>query len=377
MEEKLMATYSVFLPSYTVGVDAYKAVPEVCCVFGSKAVVICGKHEEKATEELLQDVAGSSIKILACLWYGGNSTNENIEKLKADKRVQEADMVFAVGGGRVCDLAKILGQQTGKPYFTFPTLASNCAPATSAAVLYKADGSIQEYYFCGSPARHLFINTRIIAASPERLLWAGIGDALSKEYEVELATRGLNLSHTPSLGSKMAFVCAEPLLHYGAKALEDCRNKVVSYELEQVILDIIMSTGLVSNFTIGGKGKYYYNSNLAHCFYNGSTVIPACSEHHLHGEIVAFGVLVLFATIGNTAMLEKISKFNLELGLPVCLADIDLQESDVDTIVNVASIVMDWKAVSQPITKEQYKKGILEADRYGRQLKNPGSENVG
>lgn len=138
-----METYSVFLPSYTVGVDAYKAVPEVCCVFGSKAVVICGKHEEKATKELLQGVAGSSIKILGCLWYGGNSTNENIEKLKADKRVQEADMVFAVGGGRVCDLAKILGQQTGKPYFTFPTLASNCAPATSAAVLYNADGSIQ------------------------------------------------------------------------------------------------------------------------------------------------------------------------------------------------------------------------------------------
>ena len=32
------------------------------------------------------------------------------------------------------------------------------------------------------------------------ILWAGIGDALSKECEVELCTRGRNLPHTPLMG---------------------------------------------------------------------------------------------------------------------------------------------------------------------------------
>ena len=35
-----------FLPSYTIGTDAYEAVPEVCGYFGKKAVVIGGKKSQ-------------------------------------------------------------------------------------------------------------------------------------------------------------------------------------------------------------------------------------------------------------------------------------------------------------------------------------------
>lgn len=365
-----MATYSVFLPSYTVGEDAYKAIPEVCGHFGTKAVVVGGKTAmSKAKDALLAGIAGSKIKITDFIWYGGDATFENVEKLKTDKRILDADMIFGVGGGRACDTAKPLANMLGKPLFTFPTLASNCASCTAICVMYNESGSFRDYYFRPGPAHHTFINTKIIAESPAKLFWAGIGDALSKEYEVEFATRDVDLFHTPLLGSKVALVCASPLLKYGAKALADCKAHKISYELEQVALDIIMSTGLVSNFTTGGKDKYYYNSNLAHCFYNGSTLIPACAEKHLHGEVVSFGVLTLLATTGETELLEKIGQFNKELGLPVCLADIDLKTENVNTIADKAVTLMDWKAVSRPITKDEFIKGILEADRFGRQLK--------
>jgi glycerol dehydrogenase len=126
-----MATYSVFLPSYTVGEDAYKAIPEVCGHFGTKAVVVGGKTAmSKAKDALLAGIAGSKIKITDFIWYGGDATFENVEKLKTDKRILDADMIFGVGGGRACDTAKPLADMLGKPLFTFPTLASNCASCT-------------------------------------------------------------------------------------------------------------------------------------------------------------------------------------------------------------------------------------------------------
>lgn len=365
-----MSTYSMCLPCYTVGEEAYKAVPRFCHNFGSRAVVIGGKTAmSKAKAALLEGIKGSGLEITDFIWFGGDANYTNINKLKADARVQAADMLFAVGGGRACDTVKTLSALLDKPLFTFPTLASNCASSTAMCVLYNDDASFREYFYRPGPALHTFINTKIIAESPANLFWAGIGDALSKEYEVEFATRDQNLFHTPFLGANLAHACANPLLTYGAKALADCRAKKVSFELEQVALDIIISTGLVSNFTSGGD-KYYYNSNLAHCVYCGATMVPSCGEHHLHGEVVAFGILCLLVCDGNTKLLEQVAKFNLSLGLPVTLAEIDLKTSDVQTIVDKAVTLADWKAVCRPVSKEEFISAIMEADRYGRQLKN-------
>ena len=365
-----MSTYSMCLPCYTVGEEAYQAIPEFCHNFGSKAVVIGGNTAmSKAKEALLAGVKASGIQITDFIWFGGDATYTNINKLKADTLVQAADMLFAVGGGRACDTVKTLAALMDKPLFTFPTLASNCASSTAICVLYNDDATFREYFYRSGPALHTFINTRIIAESPDNLFWAGIGDALSKEYEVEFATRKQDLFHTPLLGATLAHACAQPLLTYGEQALADCKAHRVSFALEQVALDIIISTGLVSNFTSGGD-KYYYNSNLAHCVYCGATLVPACGEHHLHGEVVAFGILCLLVCDGNTKLLEQVANFNLRLGLPVTLAEIDLKTSDVKVIADKAVSLADWKAVYRPVTKEEFSSAILEADRYGRQLKN-------
>lgn len=180
-----MLSYSVFLPSYSVGEDCYQQIPYVTRKYGKTAVVIGGKTAmEKARQELDAAVQGSDVQILDYIWYGGDSNYENVEMLKADSRVQEADMLFGVGGGRACDTVKTLADMLDKPFFTFPTLASNCAACTAITVMYNPDGSFKEYYYMHAPSYHTFVNTKIIADSPEKLLWAGIGDALSKECEV-------------------------------------------------------------------------------------------------------------------------------------------------------------------------------------------------
>ena len=143
-----MNNYSVFLPSYSIGDDVYKEIPKICQPYGKTAVVVGGKTSmEKAKEALLEGVKDSNIKILDFVWFGGDSSYENVEMLKKNPVVANADMVFAVGGGRSVDTSKTMCDETGQPLFVFPTIASNCAAITATTVIYGSDHVFKELYF--------------------------------------------------------------------------------------------------------------------------------------------------------------------------------------------------------------------------------------
>lgn len=368
-----MSNYSVFLPSYSVGTDCYKELPYVTRKYGKNAVVIGGKTAMlKARPELEAAIEGTDLHILDYIWYGGDSNYENVNALKNMDIVKNADIIFGVGGGRACDTVKTLSDMLDKPFFTFPTLASNCAACTAITVMYNPDGSFKEYYYMKAPAYHTFINTKIIADSPEKLLWAGIGDALSKECEVLFASRDKFIYHTPLMGQCVARVCTTPLVEYGAKALEACRNNEPDFALEQVALDIIMSTGIVSNFAThenqpDPKDNYYYNSSLAHCVYYGASTLPQC-EKHLHGEIVAFGVLCLLTYDEQYEERDKIMHFNKSIGLPVTLNELDITNEDVIKIADKAASVVEWTYVPGTPTKEKFIQAIIDTDKAGQDM---------
>ena len=153
-----MSNYSIFLPSYSVGEECYKEIPYVTRKYGKKAVAIGGKTAmSKAKPELLKALEGTDFEITDFIWYGGDSNYENVEILKKHPEVINADMLFGIGGGRACDTVKILADMLDKPFFTFPTLASNCAACTAIAVVYNQDASFKEYYYMKTPAYHTFI----------------------------------------------------------------------------------------------------------------------------------------------------------------------------------------------------------------------------
>ena len=367
METSFRTNYHLFLPSYSVGADCYREIEAVTKPFGHKAVVIGGKTAmEKAKDAILQAVAGTSIQITDFVWYGGNATYENIEHIRSVQAVQEADMVFAVGGGRAVDACKVYCDQEDKPIFTFPTIASNCAAVTSLSVMYREDDSLAGSYFLKKPPLHCFINTRIIAEAPEDLLWAGIGDALSKGYEVQLAARDRNLFHTVAMGVALSHCCTDPLVEYGAAALAACREGRPSYELQEVALDIIISTGLVSNLTTGPNCEYYYNSSIAHCIYNGSTVIPSVVHNHRHGAIVSFGVLCLLTYDGQYGERDRIMAFNHSIGLPVTMAEIGLREEDLPALAQKSSTVTEWTCTPYAMDQKTLMEKILECDAAGK-----------
>ena len=368
-----MNTYTNCLPAWSVGPDCYKEVYNVVRRYGKTAAVVGGKTAlSKAYDKLAAAVEGTGLTLTRPVWYGGNSTYENGDMVAALEEVRNADMLFAVGGGRAVDTCKYVAEKLDKPLFTFPTIASNCAPVTAIGVFYNPDDSFKNYFYPSRCPLHTFIDTQVIAEAPEKLLWAGIGDALSKECEVELCTRGRDLPHTPLMGRTMAACCTDPLVEYGKKALEECRANVAGNALEQVALCIIVSTGIVSNFTTTAN-DYYYNSSLAHCVYYGATLVPASGHNHLHGEIVSFGVLTLLTYDKNFARRDELLAFNASVGLPVTLAQIDLTEADLQTVADKAATVLEWTCSLQTFTKEAFKQAMRDADAAGRKYLNMGN----
>lgn len=181
------------------------------------------------------------------------------------------------------------------------------------------------------------------------------------------------MTHTPLLGRVLAEACTKPLVSYGKKALEDCRNNVSSKNIEQIALDIIITTGLVSNFTVhqnnpDPKEDYYYNSSLAHCVYYGASLFPKCEHDHLHGEIVSFGVLCLLTYDEQFEERQRIFEFNHSIGLPCTLGEIALTEEDVPVIAHKAASVVEWTYVPGEPSEEKFIKAILDTDKAGKEF---------
>lgn len=360
-------SYNTFFPSYTIGTDAYRQIPAICQIYGKKIAVIGGKTAlAKARPEIEAAIKGSSLEILDFIWYGGDSTLEHVEEMKNNPAVKEADMLFGVGGGRAIDTCKMTAHDLKKPFFTFPTIASTCAACTGVAVEYEANGIFKGLYLSDIPTVHMFISTTIIAKAPTTYLWAGIGDTLAKYYESTFSSRGDELEHFNALGVNISKMSAEPLVQYGAEAIKECNEDKAGYALEQTILAIIVSTGLVSNLVIND-----YNSCLAHSIYYGVTALGKAAEEHLHGEIVSYGVLVLLTLDEQTDELERIFNFNKSIGLPTCLADLDITtKTQLEAVIKKAVSTPDLLHVPYKITDKMIRGAILQLEKYNEQLKS-------
>lgn len=350
---------TVFLPNYTIGVDAYEQITDIVKEYGSKAVIIGGETALEKAETKIKEALSQEIEVTNTLWYGGNSTYENVEKLVNDADVQKADVLFAVGGGRVCDTVKVVAEKMGKPVFTFPTIGSNCSPVTAVCVMYTEEGEMQGLFFPSKPPTHTFIDTAIIAKAPDKYLWAGVGDALSKEIESTFSARGDQLDYTDGLGIQIGKMCTDRLLEYGTQALKDSSAGIPSFAIEQVVADIIVTTGLVSVLVIND-----YNSAMAHSFYYGTTVLKKM-EDYLHGASVSYGVLALLKMDQQDALFERVYRFMKENKLPVSLTEMGLNNTtDLTAIIDKAMSTNDIVHVPYEITQDMFKQAIFDVEAY-------------
>ena len=340
-------------PGYSVGPDAYEDIANICPAYGKTAAIIGGKHALAAVEDKIRKAMESSgIEIIGTFWYGGEASRENMEMLRP--QVADADMIFAVGGGKAIDTCKVLAHETNRPFFTFPTIASTCASCTSLGIVYHPDGSLREYSFSKIPPDHIFI-----ANAPVRYLWAGMGDTMAKHYECTISCRNDVPAHSDAMGIALSSMCAEPIVRWGEQAMADCEAHRVTPELTEIIEAIIISTGFVSNFV-----QVDYTTGMAHAMYNGFTVLPSTEEnHHLHGEVVSYGILVMLTVDKQYAERDKLMAFSKSIGLPTRLADIHARPEDLKAVTDKALAGIDVRVWPYPVDRQMLIDGVMELEQ--------------
>jgi glycerol dehydrogenase len=360
-------TYSVNLSNYTVGQSSYDHIDAICSHYGKKVVLIVGDHGYQAARNVLDAAIDKSrLEVVKTLHYGGECTYENVEKLKKEIAATDAQMIFAIGGGRVLDTGKFVAEQVAKPVFSFPTIASNCSACTSVSIMYGSDGGFLRPEFLKEPPKHAFIQTQVLAEAPVKYLWAGLGDTYAKYYEASISARGEALNHALAMGVNISSQCADGIITHGVLALQANQEKVVNEAFEQAVLIVIVTTALVS-ILVTLDHTPDYNSGLAHAIYYTLTTIPGFdNETHLHGEIVAFGILILLLVDGQREEFERVYHFNCETGLPHALADLDLNYKQLEPYLESITQMADIRHNPYEITLEMLKAAFLELENVNK-----------
>lgn len=352
--------YTMIFPNYTIGVEAYEKIREVCPRYGKSVVVIGGrKGIEAAQEKMVRAVEGVGLEFTGFIHAGSQSSDENIERISEDSAVQEADMIFAVGGGKAIDTAKAVAHRQNKPYFTFPTVAGSCAAAASIATIYTPDGKFQDYLYSTIPPVHVFLCSRIMAQAPVEYLLRGIGDTMAKYYEAAIASRGRKLQHRDGMGIALSRMCLDPLYAYGEQAVADNRRHVVSPAFEEVILAIVMTSGLVSNFAAPE-----FNGHIAHQLFVELADLPAAEQCRQHGGLVAYGILLLLLCDGQEEEFKRFYAFCQSIGLPTCREETCASEEDIRRVFRATEKKQDVRIMPYKVTQDMLHEAAEKIEAY-------------
>lgn len=357
-----MRTENIVLPRYRVGAHILRDAADIFAQQGRRALVIGGRTAMDVALPMVRAAcAQGGVEIVDAQLYGGECTYGNMERLKEIALARGADMIVGIGGGKALDTAKGCAHLLGMPVVTVPTIASTCAAVTALSVVYTEESVFIESMFHEQPPAFALIDLEVIAHAPACYLRAGMGDAIAKHVECMLSSRGRELSHSCALAVAISTTSCEPLLKYGAQAMEDVRRGAVTDALKQAVLANIVSTGLVSLLI-----EEIYNGALAHALFYGLTRIPHFEEKCLHGDAVGYGVLVQEQLDGKTEALARIRSFMRQVGMPTCLREtgFELTRQVLDEVVPAAlKALRDARVMPYAVTPEMLEEALQAVEK--------------
>lgn len=267
--------------------------------------------------------------------FAGEITEDEVMRLTALVRALDVDFVIGAGGGKGIDAGKGVAHLLNKRIVTLPTAASNDAPTSKIYVLYDHTHRIVRVGHMPANPDVVVVDTQAIAAAPLRMFTAGIGDAVSKKFEVAqaIASGGANMFGGAACraAAALADLCYDSLRERGAKALADVRAKRVSDDLEAVIEATVLHSGL--GFESGGL-------SVAHAMTRGLSAVRGARDC-LHGHQVAYGLLVQLTLEGRSSdFIDDMRAFYRTVELPTRLAQLDLADAADEDIATIANRTM-------------------------------------
>lgn len=250
---------------------------------------------------------------------------------KHQEQLGTASVVIGIGGGKTLDTSKAVAYYAGLPMMIVPTAASTDAPCSRLSVVYTESGAFENYLPLPKNPDMVLMDTEVIAKAPVRFLAAGIGDALATYYEAAACVQSDAVTmaggHITNAAITLARLCRDILLEDGVKAITAVKQGVSTHAVENIV---------EANTYLSGIGFESSGLAAAHAIHNGLTVLEEC-HHMLHGEKVAFGT-VSQMVLENRPLeeIKKIIVFCKEVGLPVTLKGLGIDQVGDERLMEVA-----------------------------------------
>ena len=268
---------------------------------GSVAIIA-----DPVAQEQLGDAIAKQVPHAHVIPFGGECMRDEIDRLT--DLLGDAKMVVGMGGGKAIDTAKAVSIKNNLPIGIVPTIASNDSATSHIAVIYTPEHAVQGVEYMRVNPQFVLVDTTVIARAPRRFLAAGIGDAMSKPYELAgaLVGGGLNFfGGTPTeLTQAIVERAGDILLRDSVIAMKATEP---TPEFERVVEASILLSGLA--FESGGL-------SVAHSMVRGLSKRPELA-HLLHGEMVVLGTLAQIAAgQGDVDELKRMADFYQSIDLP-------------------------------------------------------------
>jgi len=266
--------------------------------------------------------------------YTPDCCESSLDQLSTAASEHQADLIIGIGGGKCLDTAKLLAHRCQLPVVTIPTSAATCAAWTALSNIYAETGAFLYDVSLPQCPDLLILDYSIIVTAPQRMLVAGIGDAIAKWYEASVSS-GHSSQTLPIAAVQQARVLRDILFQKSIGALEHPGGE----DWQEVVDATVLLAGV-----IGGLGGAQCRTVAAHAVHNGLTHLPG-SHHALHGEKVAYGILVQLRLEemlqGNrlaAVARQQLLDFYTAIGLPKTLADLGLNEITLSQLHHAANL---------------------------------------
>ncbi len=353
---------------YTQGPDSIEHLPGEMAFLGltGPVLVVSGPTMTKQLEPRWQSVLGGVGIPFRMHLFPGECTIPAINEVRQKAEQTGAATLLAAGGGKVLDTTRAAAAALGRPFIAFPTVASTDSPCSAISVIYDHRGIYDTFHSFARNPDLVLVDTNIIASSPRRYFIAGMGDGLSTVFEARACVRGARENLRGGLSTvaarEIGEACYRTLMENGRDALAELDAQCAGPALERVV---------EANTLLSGIGFESAGLAAAHGIHNAMTVAEG-THQYLHGEKVAFGVLVqLMLEEQPPEIIEPVVRFCRDVGLPTTLAQIGLNAKETETLTQIAESAIQPGGLihNEPfeVTSAQVLDALRTADDVGNQ----------
>jgi glycerol dehydrogenase len=352
---------------YTQGMNATQILGREMASLGIEgpALIVAGRSAFAQLSDTWKQTLGEVGCSYSIHSFGGECSLAEILSIRHAAEALAARVIIGAGGGKALDAARATSAELTLPFVSCPTLASTDAPCSAVSVIYTESGIVEEIRILPCNPVLVLVDTQVIVQAPPRLFASGMGDALATWFEARACTasHSKNLRGGSSTRSALALaeLCYRTLLEDGAEAIEASRTRKITPAFDRVV---------EANTLLSGLGFESSGLAAAHSIHNGLTIAPQTRSFY-HGEKVAFGTLVqLVLENSSIPEIEEVIGFCTQVGLPVSLPQIGLQELPREVLERIA---LRATQAGESIHNEPFKvpsarvaDAILIADELGR-----------